>query len=79
MMYCCEPLKLTIDSGGIRKFHNKWISDIVMYREDESTFSPVYNIEGINLLVYHNCPFCGKLLEAPKPLTKYYYFSLFKH
>ena len=57
--FCCEPFEETVLSGGIRKLHGKWISDILMYREDKSTFSPVYNIEGVNILLYVHCPWCG--------------------
>lgn len=63
-VYCCDGFKLTIEQGGIRKFFGKWISDVVLYRDDKSTFSPVYNIEGITILLYKYCPFCGTEIKA---------------
>ena len=58
-VYCCEGFELTVNRGAIRKFFNKWISDVISYRDDKSTFSPVYNIDAINMLLYKYCPFCG--------------------
>lgn len=63
--YCCDQFQLSVERGGIREFLGKWISDVVLYRDDKTTFSPVYNIAAINPLLYSHCPFCGKSVRKP--------------
>lgn len=57
--YCCDSFKLSVSEGIIRQSYDKWISDIVMYRENKSMLSDIYKIQGITFIVYHFCPWCG--------------------